>query len=305
MNVNLINAIESLIGFMRLNTMRLMMLGICLLYVVSCSNSPIHDRNPVNTAYREGFPLKEFKAFGEKGDIQSQKAMIASYRKLLTTNILNLHPDIASEKNITFLIGSGYAQDVEAGDGKFYSGEFENELIIILNDPSIKDTLFLACGNGMLQPLQLKAQTHCGTGNAFSITIGQGESLASYFPKFRDWGRKASEYGILIRDENGKVVDEEMYFKNPHKKYYSVLSPGDKINLHTGKVTDANNREVNFRDRQLATFNTNIAKIDSTLSQINNQLKKAHSRERKQLQDRQKRLKKELNNIKKEKEKFL
>lgn len=274
---------------------------ICMLLLTSCSNpNPIYDVQPADTTYRTGFPLEEFKALGERGDTTAQKALVEKHRKLLTQNILKQHPNIQSEKNIKFLLGSGFAKDVKSGDGKTYSGEFKNELIIILNDHSIRDTLFLACGNGMLQPLELKHSSHCGNGSNFIITIRKGESLAKYFPKFKEWGRKASECGIIIRDDKGNPVDDETYQKKP-ANYYSFLFPGDRINLFSLAVTDENHKRVNFKRRQIETFKTNIQETDRAIQQINKQLqsKKLSKKERSRLLQERKKLAVKLENLKK------
>ena len=147
--------------------------------LASCNGSnvdPIHGTVPEDTTFWSGtdgriFPLDEFRKLGEANDTAGQRAMVDKYRKVLTANVIAHYPNIKDEKNIRFVLGSGYAKDVKSGDGKTYSGKFKNELIIIIDDPAIKTTLFLACGNGMLSPLELYTQSDFGTAERWRFSI--------------------------------------------------------------------------------------------------------------------------------------
>lgn len=250
--------------------------------MASCKKSidPIHGTKPVDTSYWQGnvttangdtiettvdayFPLEEFKALGEKNDTTGQRAMVNKYRKVLTTNIVAHYPNIKDEKNIRFILGSGFAKNVKSGDGKVYSGKFKNELIIILNDPSVKDTIFLACGNGMLSPIEDLVSSDFGTAEQWQFAIQKGEGLANYLPQLEKWGAAANQLSIPIKDKDGKVVSQETYL-NYLGKYQSLLFEGDVIDLLAGKVYNKAGQEVQFERRQAETKKANAkAKAES------------------------------------------
>lgn len=239
----------------------------------SCSDNvdPVHGTVPVDTTFWAGvpaegqqisdtrFPLEEFRALGEKNDTAAQKALVDKYRKQLTVNVIQHYPQIKSEKSIKFVLGSGFAKKVKSGDGKTYNGEFHNELIIIINDEAVKDTVFLACGNGMLEPLEFKFQSDFGNAEQWRFTIQAGEGLANYLPKLEQWASVAKELSIPIKDANGKVVGQEVFTKFLGK-YESLLFTGDVIDLIDGKVYNKAGQEVDFKRRMAETKKAN-AKI--------------------------------------------
>lgn len=232
--------------------------------MASCTD-PIYNDDPMDTSYSTGFPLDEFHKFGQDGDTAAQRQLVDQYRKQLTANVVNHYPDIQDEKNIKFVLGSGYAKDVLTGSGKTHSGKFENELIIIINDPAVKDTLFLACGNGMLSPLKFKEQSDFGVAEQWRFTILPGEGLAHHLPELQAWAKVAGELHIPIKDKTGKVVSQETYL-NYLGKYESCLRPYDVIDLIAGKVYDENSNEVNFQQRMEDTkkANAKIAKAKTS-----------------------------------------
>ena len=232
--------------------------------LTSCNGSdtdPIHGTVPVDTTFWSGtsastyFPLEKFHELGGKNDTLGQRAMVEKYRKALTANVVRHYPKITDEKNIKFILGSGYAKDVKSGDSKTYSGKFKNELIIVIEDSAVKDTLFLACGNGMLRPLELYTQSDFGTAERWRFTIQKGEGLATYLPELKEWGKVATELKIPIKDKDGKVVSQEI-FSNYLGKYESLLFEGDVIDLLAGKVY-YKGKEVDFDRRQTATYKAN------------------------------------------------
>lgn len=226
--------------------------------MASCTD-PIYNDDPMDTSYSTGFPLDQFHQLGEAGDTAAQRQLVDQYRKQLTANVVNHYPDIQDEKNIKFVLGSGYAKDVLTGSGKTHSGKFENELIIIINDPAVKDTLFLACGNGMLSPLKFKEQSDFGVAEQWRFTILPGEGLAHHLPELQAWAKVAGDLNIPIRNSNGQVVSQETYL-NYLGKYESVLFPYDVIDVLNGKIYNQAGQEVNF-ERRLAETKKANAKI--------------------------------------------
>ncbi len=230
-----------------------------LAVLASCSGSsvdPIHETVPVDSTFRSYFPLDEFHRLGNINDTVGQRAMVDQYRKILTANVVNHYPNIKDEKNIKFVLGSGFAKDVMSGDGKTYSGQFKNELIIIVDDETVKDTVFLACGNGMLSPLNLSDSHDFGTAEQWRFTIKKGEGLANYIPQLEEWGKVATNLKIPIKNKDGKVVSQKTYL-NYLGKYESLLFEGDIIDLLDGKVYNKAGQEVQFDRRQAETRKAN------------------------------------------------
>ena len=222
--------------------------------LASCNSKsidPIHGTQKVTSAFytnasgEENFPLDRFYELGQAGDTTAQRAMIDEYRRVLTANIVRQYPEITDENNIRFVLGSGFAKDVMSGNGKAYSGPFKNELIIILNDPSIHDTLFLACGNGMLKPLKFSDLHNFGTAQRWRIVIEPNKGLANYCPEFKKWTGIANELDIPILDKDGNVVPVSIY-SNILGEYTSYLWPYDIVDLLNGKVYDSTGVEVKF-----------------------------------------------------------
>ena len=147
-------------------------------------------------------------------------------------------------------MGSGFAKDVKSGDGKIYNGKFKNELIIIINDPAIKDTVFLACGNGMLSPLEFSDRHDFGQAERWRFTILPGEGLAHHLPELQAWAEVANTLSIPIKDKDGKVVSQEKYL-NYLGRYESYLFPYDVVDILAGKVYNQQGQEADF-ERRLA-----------------------------------------------------
>lgn len=223
----------------------------------SCKHvDPIHGTQPITDAFytdangNENFPLDRFHELGQAGDTVGQRALVDQYRKQLTSNVVRQYPEITDENNIHFVLGSGFAKDVKSGDGKTYSGRFQNELIIILDDPSIHDTLFLACGNGMLSPLQFSDRHDLGTAERWRFTILPGEGLAHHLPELQAWAEVANDLSIPIKDKDGNVVSQEKYL-NYLGRYQSYLFPYDVVDVLAGKVFNQQGQEADF-ERRLA-----------------------------------------------------
>lgn len=233
------------------------LVAILLVAFVSCNNvDPIHGTQPVTNAFytdangNENFPLDRFHELGQAGDTVGQRALVDQYRKQLTSNVVRQYPRISDERNIHFILGSGFAKDVKSGDGKTHSGRFQNELIIILNDPSVHDTLFVACGNGMLQPLEFSDRHDFGHAERWRFTILPGEGLAHHLPELQAWAEVANDLSIPIKDKDGKVVSQEKYL-NYLGRYQSYLFPYDVVDILAGKVFNQQGQEADF-ERRLA-----------------------------------------------------
>jgi len=256
-------------------------LAIATMALASCNTNkinPIHDTVPVDTTWWSGtpnvsengevtsmsntrFPLERFYELGQAGDTTAQRKLVDEYRKQLTANVVSHYPGITSHMNVRFYLATGYAKDVKSGDGKAYSGNFRNELLIVINDPAAKDTVFLACGNGMLSPIDFNSFEYVidfGTAEPWKFTIKKGEGLAHHLPQLQSWGKVASDLKIPIKDKDGKVVSEEI-FSNYLGKYESLLFEGDVVDILNGKVYNKMGQEVQFDRRQAETKKANRA----------------------------------------------
>lgn len=216
--------------------------------MASCTTDPVHNGDPENMSFSTGFPLDEFRELGEAGDTLRQRQLVDKYRRQLTINVVNNYPNIEDESHIHFVLGSGYARKVKTGSGKLHSGKFKNELIIVIDDPNVKETLFLACGNGMLKPLKYYDGYYLGTAERWRFTIKEGEGLATYIPILTEWGKTAEDLGIPIKDQHGNVVSSDTYL-NYLGKWESLLFTGDVIDLIAGKVYNKAGQEVDFARR--------------------------------------------------------
>lgn len=255
---------------MKKNIMIIALVAIAAIFAGCKKNSkpeidPIHGTQPVTNAFytdaegNQNFPLDRFHELGQAGDTAAQKELVNEYRKVLTSNVVRQYPQVTNEENIHFILGSGFAKNVKSGDGKTYSGDFKNELIIIINDPAVKDTVFLACGNGMLSPLNFSDRHDFGHAERWRFTILPGEGLAHHLPELQAWAKVAGDLNIPIKDKSGKVVAQDTYL-NYLGKYESYVFPYDVIDILNGKVYDEKGNEVNFDKRLAAAEQAKAAK---------------------------------------------
>ena len=223
--------------------------------MTSCTD-PVHNGDPADTSYGTSFPLDEFHKLGEAGDTLAQRRLVEDYRRQLTINVVNHYPNIQDEKNIKFILGSGYAKNVLTGSGKTNSGKFKNELIIIIDDPTVKDTVFLACGNGMLSPLRFREYHDLGNAEQWRFSIQKGEGLAHHLPTLQQWAKVAGDLSIPIKNKDGNVVSKTTYL-NYLGRYESLLFTGDIVDVINGKVYNKAGQEVDFDRRQAETKKAN------------------------------------------------
>jgi hypothetical protein len=216
----------------------------------SCSTStdPIWGVAKVDSTFAFNFPLQQFHELGMKGDTVGQKRLYLENKAQLDRNVLKHYPCVKDVKSISYALGSGMAERVRSGDGKLYSGKFKNELIIMVNDSCKKDTVFLACGNGMLTPLKLSSSMNWGNPVQCRFEIKPGQGLAHYKPQLEEWAKTSGQLEIPIKNEEGKIVKQTTYL-NYLGEYESVLFPGDILDLCQNKVFNKKGEEVDFARR--------------------------------------------------------
>jgi hypothetical protein len=282
------------------NLKSLIVILISFVALMSCkSKSPIWDREPVDKSFSTGFPLDQFHRLGEDDDTVAQKTLVNQHRKQLTKNVMSHYPCVTDEKNVKFVFGSGSVKGLLSGDGKHYDGKFKNELIIIVNDPCKEDTVFLACGNGMLSSIHWSRQSNWGTAEKCRFVVEKGQSLAYFLPRLENWGVKAEELGLPIADSKGKIVDSKIYMAYLGKWWSDHLFPGDVIDLCEKKITNSAGQKVNFERRLTETKKANLKILQKRIreiSKLNLKGKSAKLEQRKRL----KKLRSEYNLLRKQ-----
>jgi hypothetical protein len=255
-------------------TLTLLVLMVCGLNSCSDKVDPIWGVQQVDTTFAKGFPLSEFHALGIAGDTTAQKALVAQHGRGLTRNVITHYPCV-KEENIHFILGSGVAEDVLSGDGNSYTGKFKNELLIVIQDSCMTDTLFLACGNGLLGSIRWKGNpSDLGTGIQCRFIIKKGEGIAHYKPALDEWASIAGDFEIPIKNSRGKIVPQEIYLNYLNPKYQGILFEGDVIDLCAGKVYNKLGQEVEFQRRLDETQKANSAIKTSEAQKKRNQGKK-------------------------------
>jgi len=221
-----------------------------------CNTDPIHNGDPVDPSFGMNFPLEEFHRLGEAGDTVAQMELVKKHKKQLTANVVRKFPSLKNKESIRFVLGSGLAKDVLTGSGKKLSGEFKNELVIMINDSTVQDTLFLACGNGMLQKLFFRDYHDLGTAEQWRFTIEKGEGLAHHLSDIHAWVPVARDFPVRIKDKNGNVVPPERCLKE-YGYWRTLLFPGDVIDMANGKAYNKLGQEIDFDRRQAETQKAN------------------------------------------------
>lgn len=271
----------------------LAIMAIVALIFSSCNRNqpqlnPVRDTKPVDTTWWSGttittesgtviessrFPLELFHELGDRGDTAAQHRIFKKHLRDLTINVVSHYPRIATHKNIHFYLATGHASDIESGDGNSYSGPVKNELIIVLDDPTVHKTLFLTCGNGMMSETNMNQFDSCidwGTAIPWEIEIKEGESLASHWPDLDVWADLAEKLGVPIVNERGELVPYTDY-RYHLGSYISLLWTGDVINLLELTVKDSEGKLV---DAAYAETRYYIHKRGKSPKQTTNPIKK-------------------------------
>ena len=226
--------------------------------MASCKKiiNPVQDVEPVDTTFWSGnsiatrFPIEQFISLGESNDTACQRTMVDVYRAQLTANVVTHYPKIQDEESIKFILCSGYAKDVQSGDGKTYSGDFKNELVIIIDDPSVKDTIFLTGGN-TLSKLTLSDQHDLGIAKRWKFVLQEGYDLRSYLLELKDWHGIRAHYDpeVPYTDGKGNVVSQEGFIIYLLENEF-WLYEGDVIDIFSGVAYNRSHYEIDFAKRQ-------------------------------------------------------
>lgn len=224
-------------------------LTIVLTALTSCTKKvdPIHGTEPLTEAYSNRISMERFNSLRQKDDVNGMFEFIEKYRKQLTANIVTQHPEITDHNDINLILGSGYAEAIEAGDGKTYSGEFNNEILIIIKDSVRADTTFLFGGEKPKSELKFKKKVNFGHGEPFRFAIKEKENIDSLITKAKDWTYIVNTK-IPIKDKDGNIVEEQTFPKYL-MGFKPLLQEGDVIDIIREKIFDKDGQEVTPEQR--------------------------------------------------------
>ena len=221
--------------------------------LTSCTKKvdPIHGTQPLNEAYSNRISMERFNSLRQKGDMNGMFEFISKYRKQLTANIVMQHPEITDGQNIDLILGSGYAEAIEAGDGKTYSGQFSDELLIIVKDSTSSDTTFLFGGKKPKGELKFKKKVDFGHGEPFRFAVKEKENVDSLVVSLKDWNYVLNTR-IPVKDDKGNITEHQTF-----PKYLMDFKPffkeGDIIDVINGKIFDKDGQEVSLENRKFET----------------------------------------------------
>lgn len=225
-------------------------LTIVLTALTSCTKKvdPIHGTEPLTEAYSNRISMERFNSLRQKDDVNGMFEFIEKYRKQLTANIVTQHPEITDHNLINLILGSGYAEAIEAGDGKTYSGEFNNEILIITKDSVRADTTFLFGGKKPKSELKFKKKVNFGHGEPFRFVIKEKENIDSLIVSLKDWNY-ITNIKIPREDGKGNIIEQQTF-----PKYLMDFKPfakeGDIIDIINGKIFDKDGQEISIEKRK-------------------------------------------------------
>ena len=225
-------------------------LTIVVAVLTSCTKKvdPIHGTQPLNEAYSHRVPAERVNTLRQKGDVNELFSFIDRHRKQLTANIVSQHPNVKDNQQISLILGSGYSDGIQAGDGKTYAGQFNDELIIVINDSLKSDTVFFFGGQKPVSELKFKKKINFGNGAPFTFKIKKDENIDSLIISLKDWGYVINPQ-IPITDKDGNVT-ESLTFSKYLIKFRPWFKEDDVIDVLHGKIFNSNGEEVTIPQRQ-------------------------------------------------------
>lgn len=224
------------------------LLSVCVIVatiiaITSCNEQkidPIRDGKSINDAYSSGFPIDRFTELGQKSDYKGQFLLFDRYRRFLTRNLVQNKENLTDHQQIHFLIGSGFANGVESGDGRLLSGEFSGQLIAVIKDSLIQDTIFID-GGRRAESINVTQKVDLGEASPFRFTIDKNTKIDSIIIMTKEWNNIVTN-PITINDETKSF---SAYLQN----YKTFLKDGDVIDIIRGKIFDKDGKEVLLTDR--------------------------------------------------------
>lgn len=227
----------------------------------SCSKTQTVKAAEVDDVVNGPVPVDVHDIEWRKRFIQKLKPLTADQRKVEIEKALpHLNTSLAMmlqnhgyncEFKITYVFGSGNADSVKSGDGKYYRGGFKDQLYAIVKGPCFKDSLitFVQCFNGVFV-IEGENQQIIGTYNPiFTIEKGRGLNwyveyfnaidLAEAFnlPLHRGQGWK----GPLVTPTQARALYPTLGERAVTVEVYEgdIFNVGDMTYTHNGKVMHA------------------------------------------------------------------
>ena len=197
----------------------------------------------LNEAFSKGLQISKLNELKGKNDVKGTILFIERNKNRITKNVVDIYPDIKDEKNISFLLASGYANDLKSGDGSTLSGKFKNEILIVIN----KDTTFLS-GGYKTSRLEITAKSELGNGGQFNIPVMDVDDPQSIKNKCKEWEFFTKSKTIEVKNKKGEVVEKEPFSKYL-RKVSTLLGEGDTIKIFQTKIVDKSGREI-FPDQE-------------------------------------------------------
>ena len=153
----------------------------------------------------------------------------------MTRNLVQNKENLTDHRQIHFLIGSGFANGVESGDGRLLSGEFSGQLIAVIKDSLIQDTIFID-GGRKAESINVTQKVDLGEASPFRFTIDKNTKIDSIIIMTKEWNHIVTN-PITINDETKSF---SAYLQN----YKTFLKDGDVIDIIRGKIFDKDGKEV-------------------------------------------------------------
>jgi hypothetical protein len=228
---------------MKTKVLALMAIATITIIGISCDNQrtvvDLHETSIVDTTLRRGIPMQEF----YKKSIEEKKAFIELYKMELTYNVWD-NSYVKDPKNITFVIGSGTASNLQGNDKKFYDTKFNDELIVITTGlGDTPDTTFVF--NGVRCSPILTEKIEVGHGATWKFEI-KNHNLGDFINTIEKWDslKIESSYSMPGLQKGDKFAP----FLKENERY---LYDGDIIDCFDRRVIDPVKHDVaNFKKRE-------------------------------------------------------
>lgn len=210
---------------------------------ISCNNEKevvaLHETAVVDSTLQRDIPMSKF----YECNLDGRKAFIEHYKRQLTYNVYD-RLYVKGPEDITFLIASGTAKDLQGLNKKICDANFENEIVIICTGSSDADTVLVF--NGVRCSVNLTKQTNVGNGEPWKFEINNDKKLKDYLSSIEKWDsiNIQTTYTMPGLRKDQRFSD---FLKENEKSIYS----NDLIDCFDRRVIDQERHDVaNFKKRE-------------------------------------------------------
>ncbi len=211
----------------------------------SCSNEKkvvgLHETIVSDSTLRKNLPMEEF----YKENLEGKKAFVERHKMQLTYNTYD-KSYIKDPQDITFLIGSGVAMNLQGNDKKLCDASFEDEILVVSSSFSGSDTTLVF--NGATCSVHLTKKIELSHGSPWRFEIKDGQTLKDCLNLIEKWDsiQIESAYSMPGFKKDAKFSE---FLKENEKLIYK----GDLIDCFDRRVLDQQKHDVaNFKKRQNA-----------------------------------------------------